>query len=174
MDPAFFPGQASTAKVIGALSGKGKGEGEELTWTSELNGVYAAPMTFDAKGRLRPVAVNGLRSRTPGKTKGCWNVTGSGTDIPLAGTLYRWPWTARLAYSGPAGRLTVRFGKDGIPSAVGLPAGRHLVYLPVTGSGSVLNAQFRGGTPLCVAVVTVGLVFPDQSGAAIPADPLKG
>ena len=186
MDPAFFPGQADTARVIGPLAGGIDRAGRpraaaRLTWTSALDGVYADPMIFDAKGRLRPVAVTGPRSlpppRSPAKgARSCWNVTSSGTTIPLNGTLYRWPWTARLAYSGPAGRLSVRFG-HGESRSVVLPPGAHLVYVPLLGSGNVVSARFyaaAGSKPLCVAAVAVGLVYPDQAGRAIPVAPVTG
>jgi hypothetical protein len=103
-------------------------------------------------------------------------VTSSGTTIPLNGTLYRWPWTARLAYSGPAGRLSVRFG-HGESRSVVLPPGAHLVYVPLLGSGNVVSARFyaaAGSKPLCVAAVAVGLVYPDQAGRAIPVAPVTG
>jgi len=48
MDPAFFPGQADTAQVIGPLadgSGRKRAAGR-LTWTSALDGVYADPIKF--------------------------------------------------------------------------------------------------------------------------------
>jgi hypothetical protein len=169
-----------------------------------LDGVYAAPMIFDAKGRLRPVTVVGLRSDKPphpakaasGKdarksAPACWNVTSSGTSITLGGTLYRWPWTVRLAYTGPAGRLSVRFGPGEVRSVV-LPAGSHLAYVPVTGSGNAVSARFdassggassggassggasSGRAPLCVTRVVVGLVNADSGGRAIPPAPVHG
>ena len=103
-------------------------------------------------------------------------MTSSGTNIPLGGTLYRWPWTARLAYSGPAGRLSVRFGRDASESVV-LPGGSHLVYIPLTGSGNAVSARFDaadGDRPLCVTSAAVGLVNPAQKAGAIPAEPVRG
>jgi hypothetical protein len=196
MDPGFFSGQADTARVIGPLARHKPAA--RPSWISALDGVYTGPMTFDAKGRLRPVIVTGLPSRPPPKPgpkskskpgpgqrprakaaiEACWNVTGRGTNIPLKGTLYRWPWTARLAYSGPAGLLSVTFGRSG-SQQIAIPAGTHVAYVPVTGSGNVINVRFAGsagsnGVSLCVASVTVGLVYPDQAGRAIPATPSPG
>jgi len=154
MNPAFFPaGTADTSRVVGPLTGR-PGAAARLRWVPALDGVYAAPMIFDAKGRLRPVTVTGLRSKEPppaarnpaakntsGKnTPACWNVTNAATSIPLGGTLYRWPWMVRLAYTGPAGRLSVRFGPGEARSVV-LPAGSHLAYLPLTGSGNAVSAR---------------------------------
>jgi hypothetical protein len=195
MDPGFFPGQADTAQVIGALARRRPAAGR-LSWTSTLDGVYASLMTFDAKGRLRPVAVTGLSSRPPRpRVKGaprCWNVTSAALGIPLDGTLYRWPWTARLAYSGPAGLLSIRFGPGG-SQQVAIPGGTHVVYVALVGSGNLISVRFAASTaatasgagiaaasrapepqPLCVSALTVGLVQPDQSGRAIPATPVSG
>ncbi|HEX6521203.1 MAG TPA: hypothetical protein VF070_14530 [Streptosporangiaceae bacterium] len=122
--------------------------------------------------------------------RACWNVTGAGMNIPLKGTLYRWAWTARVAYSGPAGLLSVTFGGSG-SQRVAIPAGDHVVYVPVTGSGNAINLRFvdpagsnadQAGTagtagtagPLCVSGVTVGLIDADQKGRAIPAAPVPG
>ena len=195
MNPAFFPpGTAATARVVGPLATR-HGAAARVRWIPGLDGVYAAPMIFDAKGRLRPVTVTGLRSKAPpqsarnpaakntsGKnTPACWNVTNAATSIPLGGTLYRWPWMVRLAYTGPAGRLSMRFGPGETRSVV-LPAGSHLAYLPLTGSGNAVSARFdaspdrasSGIAPLCVTRVVVGVVTPDPAGQAIPSLPVHG
>src|SRR5690348_3057382 len=183
MNPAFFPpGTADTARVVGSLATR-PGAAARVRWIPALHGVYAAPMIFDAKGRLRPVTVTGLRSKAPRHLAkhgpACWNVTASATSIPLGGTLYRWPWMVRLAYTGPAGRLSVRFGPGKTRSVV-LPAGSHLAYLPLTGAGNAVSARFdatpdrasSGTAPLCVTRVVVGVVTPDPSGQAIPSLPV--
>ena len=167
MNPVFFsPGQGYTSQVIGALAGPARAD----RWTLTLDGVIAGPMTFDDRGQLRPVTVLGPASR-PG---GCRDVTAAGTSIPLDGSLYRWPWTARLSYSGPAGLLAVSFG--GTPNQVSLPSGRHVVYVPVVGDGSTVSVQFAGRTSraLCVTGVTVGSLHPELAGRAIPAAPVPG
>ena len=167
MNSAFFPpGQGYTSRVIGAMGGPARAD----RWTLTLDGVIAGPMTFDDRGQLRPVAVLGPASR-PG---GCREVTEAGTPIPLNGSLYRWPWTARLSYSGPAGLLAVSFG--GTPNQVSLPSGRHVVYVPVVGDGSTVSLQFAGRTSraFCVTSVTVGSLHPELAGRAIPAAPVPG
>jgi hypothetical protein len=194
MNPAFFPpGTADTAQVIGPLAAR-HGTAVLVRWVPALDGVYAAPMIFDTKGRLRPVTVAGLRSTVPRHPAkhgpACWNVSGTATSIPLGGTLYRWPWTVRVAYTGPTGRLSVRFGSGETRSVV-LPAGSHLAYVPVTGSGDAVSARFDASPdpsagpassdtassstgPLCVTRVVVGVATPDSAGQAIPGDPLHG
>jgi hypothetical protein len=199
MDPEFFWGQGYTSQVIGVLA-RG-GHARHLSWTLSPHGVIGSLMTFDNQGQLRPVAVEGPSSGPPpqkqatgkahgkatGKAHGkaggtaqaktagkaCWTVTAAGTRIPLFGSLYRWPWTARLAYSGPATALAVSFG--GNWSDVALPAGTHVVYVPAVGAGSVVSVRLAGpGAGLCVTGVTVGSLHPDQAGPAIPAMPVPG
>jgi hypothetical protein len=186
MDPEFFGGQADAARVIGPARDRTR-----AAWTSGLDGVYANPMTFDAKGRLRPVVVTGLWSWPPPEKRGapaCFTVTGSAMTIPLTGTLYRWQWIARVAYQGPAGRLGIRLGTNGTNGTNGttgsagttgtgsvvLPPGRHVAFIPLTGDGNVVSVRFQAARPLCVTAITVGLLSPDQSGRAIPPAPVHG
>jgi hypothetical protein len=167
---AQFSGQADTATVIGPLAGdKGdKGsKGSNVSWVRQLNGVYdgQGPMIFGPTGVLRPVTVHGLRSTPPHGRKdarpACWNATSAVTSIRLGGTLYRWPWIVRLTYTGPAGTLGVTFGNAG--QSIAVPAGAHVAYLTVTGSGGAIGVQFypgAGSAPLCISGVTVGLAGP--------------
>ena len=100
-------------------------------------------------------------------------MTAAGTRIPLRGSLYRWLWTARVKYSGPATVLAVRFG--GNWREVTLPAGSHVVYVPAVGSGNSVSVSLVDSvTPLCVTGVTVGSLHPQQAGRAIPAAPVPG
>ena len=179
IDPGFFAGQAGTAQVIGPLV-----RGRTPVWTAGLDGVLAGPMTFDAKGRLRPVTVAGVTSLPPprgkgrgkGRGNGCWDVANAeATAIPLSGTLYRWPWTVRLVYTGPAGMLLVRFG-DSASEQFAVAAGTHVVYAAQTGEGNTLDVQFIANDPgpACVKGVAVGLVQPDSRGKGIPAAPVPG
>jgi hypothetical protein len=171
MNPGFFPPpQGSTSQVIGALA-RGK---RADRWTPALDGVIADPMMFDAHGQLRPVTILGPSGPANQSRPGCRYVSAAGTNIQLSGSLYRWPWTVRLSYSGPGGLLAVSFGPSG--SLVMLPAGSHVVYLPVVGEGNMVGVQFVGNTAraLCVTGVTVGSLYPDQAGRAIPAAPVRG
>ncbi len=170
LSAAFFGTQAGTSQVLAPLAGASAGT--RLSWTASPAGVLASPMMFDDQGRLRPLAVAGPSS--PPQSAGCWNVTAAGTSIPLDGPLYRWSWTVRLSYSGPAGVLVIGLGDS--HSQVSVPAGRHDVYVPVVGQGSAVSAQFSGSTAgaLCVTRVTVGSPQPDQAGQAIPAAAVPG
>jgi hypothetical protein len=184
MNPGFFPGHADTVSVIGPLV-RGTPAARRVSWASALTaGVHPNAMTFDAAGQLRPVEVTGVWSWPPprSRTKGapaCWNVTDAVTAIPLTGTLYRWPWIVRVPYSGPAGLLSVSL-KGGADLDVALPAGKHVAYVPVTGSGNVVSVQFfassggSGPPSSCVSAITVGLLNPGKGAQAIPARPIPG
>jgi hypothetical protein len=173
LNPGFFPAEADTVQVIGPLARSGK-RARRAVWTPALTGVPLRPMIFNGAGKLAPVVVAGVNSvpppkQPPGKLPdqhavlACWNVTGSGTVIPLEGALYSWSWTARLAYSGPAGVLWISLG-DGGSQQVSLPAGQHIAYVPLTGAGNSVSVWFSGTgqQPLCLAGVTVGLVHADD------------
>jgi hypothetical protein len=149
IDPGFFPGQADTAAVIGPLARRGA-----VSWTSELDGFPARPMTFDNTGHLRPAVVVGAS----GAPRACLDVTAGGVSIPLSSDLYQWSWTLRMSYTGPAGTLWVSIGAGG-SQQVRLPAGSHVLYLPLTGSGNTLSVQFAGPRALCLRGATVGLVY---------------
>ena len=171
MDPALFWNQGYTSQVIGALA---RGEpARHLSWVLSPRGTASRLMIFDSRGRLRPAALNGPSSGPPPRNRRCWTVTAAGTRIPLRGSLYRWLWTARVKYSGPATVLAVRFG--GNWREVTLPAGSHVVYVPAVGSGNSVSVSLVDSvTPLCVTGVTVGSLHPQQAGRAIPAAPVPG
>ncbi len=171
MDPGIFWRQGYTSQVIGALA-RGEPAGR-LSWTLSPHGVIPGLMTFDGNGQLRPVAVEGPSSKPLAAHQRCWAVTSAGTRISLLGSLYRWPWTARLEYSGPATVLGVRFG--GNWSEISVPAGRHAVYVPVVGAGSAVAVRLIGsGSGACLTGVTVGSLQPRRVGPAIPATPVPG
>jgi hypothetical protein len=171
MDPGFFWRQGYTSQVIGAVARREPTR--QLSWTRSPDGVIPSLMTFDSQGRLRPVTVEGPSSKALPRRQHCWALTAAGTRISLLGSLYRWPWTARLEYSGPATVLAVRFGGDWQDVAV--PTGRHAVYVPVVGAGSALSVRLIGaGAGACLASVTVGSLHPQPAGPAIPATPVHG
>jgi hypothetical protein len=174
MDSAIFMRHARTSQVIGAMIPAGSGK--NLSWTLSVSGTAPSLMTFDAQGRLRPVAVQGTSSWPPPRKHSCWPVSiaaaPAGTSIPMSGTLYRWPWTMRLAYSGPGGIVAIRFGGSWVDMA--LPDGAHVVYVPVVGAGNVVSIRPDSGTALCVSSVKVGTLLPEQAGQAIPAAPVPG
>jgi hypothetical protein len=117
--------------------------------------------------------VQGPSSGPPPAGRHCWPATAAEIRLPLLGSLYRWPWTARLEYSGPATVLQFRFGGDW--SIVSLPAGRHTAYIPALGSGSAVSLRLAApGAAPCVTGVTVGSLHPDQLSQAIPAARVPG
>jgi len=171
MAPGFFWRQGYTSQVIGAVA---RGEpGRHLTWTLSPHGVIGNLMIFDGQGQLRLAAVAGPSSGPPPGRRPCWPATAAGIRLPLLGSLYRWPWTARLQYSGPATVLQLRFG--GSWSTVAVPAGRHTVYVPALGVGSMVSVRptVPGPAP-CVTGVTVGSLHPDQLRPAVPVARVPG
>ena len=83
-------------------------------------------------------------------------------QIPVIGTLYRWVWTARVNYSGPASVLAFRFGENW--TEVALPAGTHTAYIPVTGPGDKVSVRLaQPGPALCITSMKVGTLEPGQA-----------
>ena len=174
MDPGLFWLQGYTSKVAGPIAQAEPSR--RLTFTATPRGQAGQLMIFNDRGQLGPAAVGGPSSWPPPPGRKCWPVTTAAASIPLSGTLYRWPWMVRLAYSGPAGRLAVSFG--GNPSTVWLPAGKGVVYVPVLGAGDSVTLQLAGSSAsvasTCVTSLTVGSIQPVPSGRTIPAAPVPG
>jgi hypothetical protein len=174
MDVGLFWNHALTSDVIGAVTAPS----QDLTWHQTLHGVVADPMIFDAQGQLWPVTVTGQfawpgpRVKTgPFARQNCWQVTGAGTSVPLLGSVYRYAWTIRVAYTGSASGLAVGFGGD--ESTVALTPGTHVAYLTEIGGGKAVTLRKTGGD-LCVTGVTVGSLQPDKTKQPIPALPVSG
>jgi hypothetical protein len=172
MDVGLFWNHALTSDVIGAMTVPS----QHLTWRRTLHSVAAEPMIFDEQGRLWPVTVTGQfswpgpRVRT-GRFAGqyCWPVTAAGTRVPLLGSLYRYAWTIRIAYSGSASLLAAGFGAS--MGTVTLPPGGHVAYLTAVGGGKAVTLRGAGGG-LCVTGVTVGSLQPDKTKLPIPPLPV--
>jgi len=172
MDPYLFYLTGYTSRVIGAMARAYTAK--HLTWTtSPRGGITRTVMIFDAQGRLRPAALAGVASGPP-RGRRCWKLTGGGTPIPLPRSLFRWSWTLRLNYSGPATLLTVSFGGNQAQAA--LPAGTHAFYVPLAaGSGKAVTVTQPSPAPSqCLTGVTVGTWHAVPSGRPIPAAPVAG
>lgn len=193
MDPAYFWRQGYTSQVIGAIA---RGEpGRRLNWTLSPRGVIPSLMMFNQQGQLSPVAVAGPSSvpppqprprpqphgkhargrhrAAPAPVNHCWTATAAGIRVPLNGSLYRWPWTTRMDYTGPASELAVSFGAGW--QTVTLPAGQHSVYVPTVGSGGAIGVRLLSAGPAaCITNVTVGSLQPDATAQAIPPTPASG
>lgn len=150
MDPGLFWADGYTSQVIGAIA-RSRGR-DDLTWTTSPRGVYDGQvMIFNPQGQLRPARLAGPSSL---RHTSCW----AAGDIPLDGDLlYRWPWVARVTYSGPATVLIVGFGEG--TEAVRVAAGHHLVYVPIIGLGSTVDVVSISVNS-CVSSVTVGSFQP--------------
>ena len=168
MNPIFFRTVGATSWVIGALR-RGNPAGR-LTWVSSPRGIVRGPMIFDSQGRLWPAAVAGLSSGPPPGRR-CWDLAGPG--VPLPHPVFRWGWTVRLDYSGPATAVVVGFG--GRSAQVLLPAGAHSFYVPLGGAGEdVTVAPLSPAPSLCLTGVTVGTWRPATYGQPVPALPVPG
>lgn len=168
MDPVFFGPLGSTSHVIGALARSGSARA--LTWTRSPRGVVRNLMIFDAQGRLWPAVVAGVPSGPPPGRR-CWNLTGTG--IPLTRPVFRWGWTVRLDYSGPATTVAVSLG--GKPVQAALPAGSHSFSIPVTGAGGKVSVvPLSPSSSLCLTGITVGVWQPALSSRPVPAAPVAG
>jgi hypothetical protein len=191
MNPYFFHPWGNTSYVIGAMARDDPAR--HLSWRASPHGVVPGLMIFDAEGRLRPAMVAGPSSGPPPYGQHCWSVTSEGTSIPLHASLFRWPWTVRLDYAGPAAVLALRFGGNvrsgGKWAVVTLPAGAHAIYVPLPGAGNEITVRLAGtapavlgGAPMpagiapatCLTGVTVGTWQPAPSGPAFPAVPVPG
>jgi hypothetical protein len=191
MNPYFFHPWGNTSYVIGAMARDDPAR--HLSWSASPYGVVPGLMIFDAEGRLRPAMIAGPSSGPPPDGQRCWSVTSEGTTIPVHSSLFRWPWTVRLDYAGPAAALALRFGGN-VPSGgrwatVTLPAGAHAIYVPLLGAGSEITIRLAGTAPavlgsaprppgiapaMCLTGVTVGTWQPAPSGPVFPAAPVPG
>ena len=172
MDVGLFWNHALTSDVIGAMTAPS----QHLTWRRTLRSVAGEPMIFDEQGRLWPVTVTGQFSWPGPRVKTgpfagqyCWPVTAAGTRVPLLGSVYRYAWTIRVAYSGSASALAAGFGAR--TSTVTLPPGAHVAYLTAVGGGKAVTLRGAGGG-LCVTGVTVGSLQPDKTKQPIPPLPV--
>jgi len=176
MNASLFGNQSLTSQVVGVMAAPS----QHLAWTRTLNGAYANPMIFDSHGQLRPLALAGTYSWTAPRVRSgsyagrsCWKVTSTAVTVPLLAQMFRFAWTVRVTYTGPAGALAVGFG--GRWNTISLPAGTHAVYLSVIGSGNSVRLRLPGGAnPVCVTSVQVGAPQPNEAGQAIPAVPIPG
>jgi hypothetical protein len=169
----IFDAQGQLRPAI--LEGPSSGPPAVPTAAPRASGKAVRKLRGKAARKARGKPPGTAREKAPGQA--CWTVTAAGTTIPLHGSLYRWPWSVRLDYSGPATGpapvLAVRFGAKW--TDVTLPAGSHAVYVPAVGAGSAVSVRLTGPAPgLCVTGVTVGSLHPRQAGPAIPAVPVPG
>ena len=188
MNAYFFHPSGNTSYVIGAMARDNPAR--HLSWIVSPRGVVPDPMIFDDEGRLRAATIAGPSSGPPPQGQHCWRVTTGGASIPVPARLFRWSWTVRLGYAGPATVLAVRFGRFGGKwTEVTLPAGAGAVYVPLQGEGNEVTVRLAGTAPavlgsapgrariapaMCLTGVTVGTWQPAPSGPVFPAAPVPG
>ncbi|MGY1745542.1 hypothetical protein [Blastococcus sp. SYSU D00695] len=119
-------------------------------WTPDLR-------MLDDDGHLRPAGVVAGPRVTPGPVPGCGWPVRTGTAVPLATPLFDWEWTAEVTYVADRdGELTVAL-PSGEPVRVEVTAGRHTVWVRLSGDGRALRVTPQTpGLQLCVAAGRVG------------------
>nr|SBO92522.1 hypothetical protein BN4615_P2036 [Nonomuraea gerenzanensis] len=161
---AFFHDYALHSKVLGMP------DPWPVTWVRELSGPVRDPLVFDARGRLRPVAIQGLRVPQRGN---CVPVGPAETRFRLPARLPGGEYTVQIAYLNSAETtLSVRLGLGVAQVRAGEGLGRTFARVP--GEGAELALRTAGGGPdACVGEIRIGRPVPDEDGAAIPPSPLE-
>ncbi|NJP89279.1 hypothetical protein HCN51_07435 [Nonomuraea sp. FMUSA5-5] len=160
---AFFHDYALHSKVLGVP------DPWPVTWLRELSGPVPNPLTFDAQGRLRPVAIQGLRLPQRG---GCVPVGPSEVRFRLPGRLPGGVYTAQISYLNSAETtLSVRLGLGVTEVRAGKDLGR--TFARIAGGGGELTIRTTGnGPPACLGEIRIGHPIPDETAPAIPPQPV--
>ncbi|MFC5826920.1 hypothetical protein [Nonomuraea insulae] len=141
-----------------------------VAWTRQLSGPLQNPLTFDARGRLRPVAIDGLTIRQRGS---CVPVGPQEVRFRLPAPLTGGAYTAQISYLNAAETtLSVRLGLG----VAQVPAGKDLgrTFAQLNGEGTELAIRTLGGQGACVGEIRIGRPIPDEDGTAIPPQPVRG
>jgi hypothetical protein len=163
LDPSLFWNTGHTSQVVGAIAREQGKAG--LRWSEAPRGAYDGQlMIFNSSGQLLPAVFEGPAAVA---RHGCLPEI-----VPVTGKLYAWTWELRFSYNGPAATIHARFG-TGPWSAVSVPAGRNVVYLPVTGAGDTI-AIVATPSAGCVTGLRVGSLQPGPAAQARPLAVLPG
>ncbi|SDH74132.1 PEP-CTERM protein-sorting domain-containing protein [Nonomuraea jiangxiensis] len=161
--PAFFHEYALHSSVLSVPAPR------PVTWVWRLAGPVRDPLTFDERGRLRPVALRGL---TIPQGASCVPVGGNEVRFPLPAPLRGGDWTVQISYLNAAETtLSVRLGLGRAEVTAGRDLGR--TFATIGGEGDHL-AISAAGPGACVGEVRIGVPVPDDTGAAVPPQPVEG
>jgi hypothetical protein len=162
----YLDNAAQTGPVLGPLIPRGA----RIRFTAQPAGLISNLLVFDSLGRLLPAVDIGATSVPAPAKGGCWPITAA-TTIPLGSGVFDYGWIVQLFYAGPATTVQLRFG-TGVHN-VTLPAGKHDVYIPVTGAGKdVVLRDLSAGPAACVSKLTVGLLYPSKTAYPLPFYPV--
>jgi hypothetical protein len=113
---------------------------------------------LDDAGALVPGHIEGVQA-LPGPTPNCgWEVTSTGTTIPLQATVINYNHTIWIAYIASAPTKLVISMPEGDARTVGVEGGLHDVYAEILGGGpSVTLRTTSPGTTVCVGDLRIGV-----------------
>ncbi|MFE0147033.1 hypothetical protein ACFWY5_07815 [Nonomuraea sp. NPDC059007] len=160
--PIFFYDYALASKVLGPIAGR------PVTWVRQLDGPLRNLMTFDERGRLRPVNIEGLT--VPAGTA-CRPIGPAPERFRLPLPLPQGAWTVQVSYLNPRpARLTVGLGTGSADAETGKDLG--WTYATVKGGGQELTIRSPDGARPCVGEIRVGVPMPAKTGSPIPLQPV--
>ena len=166
----MYYGNLDKAAVTGQVLGPLAPRASKILFSAEPDGIIRNLMAFDSLGRLLPAVDIGAGSVQPPARRGCWPIATT-TTIPLGSDVFEYGWIVQLFYSGPATAVQLRLG-TGARNAT-LPAGKHDVYIPVTGAGKDVILRNLGAAPgACVSKLTVGLLYLSKTAYPLPFYPV--
>jgi hypothetical protein len=162
--PAFFYDYALHSKVVGQTAP------HPIAWTRRLSGPVVNPLIFDAQGRLRPLAIDGV---TIPATGDCTPVGQDEVRFPLPVPIEDTDHTIQISYlNGAETPLSVRLGIAQADVRAGKDLG--MTFASVRSGGNELVIRTLGGATSCVGEIKIGAPVPAENGGAIPPLPVGG
>jgi hypothetical protein len=166
MATALFGRYGFASKVIGDMV---RGQ-HRVRWTRQPAGIINSLLAFGTDGRLRPVKWYGALS--PVLRGSCYPAKRRTIVVQLYANAVN-ARTVRIDYlAKAAGVVTVVFGAQS--QEVAMKGGLNSVYVPVRGSSNRVVIKEPTAKQVCVSGAAAGVIFPSNTGPAIPAFPVTG
>ncbi len=163
---ALFGRYGFASKVVGDMA---LGD-HRVHWTRQPQGTINSLLAFGADGRLRPVKWYGALS--PVLRGSCYPAKHRTIVVQLYANAVN-ARTVRIDYlTKAAGVVTVVFGAQS--QQVAIKGGLNSVYVPVHGSSNSVVIKEPTAKQVCVSGAAAGVIFPSNTGPAIPAFPVTG
>ncbi|MEV0382155.1 hypothetical protein [Nonomuraea sp. NPDC050643] len=161
---AFFHDYARHSKLLGVP------DRQPVTWLKQLTGPVANPLMFDERGRLLPVAIDGVLV-PQGAT--CVPVGTQEVRFPLPRPMRGGDWTVQISYlNAKETTLSVRLGLGRTQAVAGKGLGR--TFARIQGEGPELAISAPTGSGACVGEIQIGLPTPAGNAAPIPPQAVGG